>query len=105
MYIDPSIINNKWTEEEDERLKKLVEQQGKHWALFKQFFPGRSDNNIKNRYNYHIVPIRGTKKICKVHQEDIQQNQMPIESKIEESIDQVDDFISPIEESLVWTFE
>ena len=63
MYLSPVLDSNRqWTPEEDQRLMQLVKTYGKHWAKFKSYFPGRSDNNIKNRYNYHLVPIRGPKK-------------------------------------------
>ena len=62
MYLAPSLTNQVWTQEEDQLLLDLVKKNGKHWAKFKPYFPGRSDNNIKNRYNFHLVPIRGPKK-------------------------------------------
>ncbi|EAX95802.1 Myb-like DNA-binding domain containing protein [Trichomonas vaginalis G3] len=60
-YLAPNTKNTAWTPEEDELLKKLVHQFGNHWAQFRVYFPGKSDNNIKNRYNFHIQPIRKSK--------------------------------------------
>jgi hypothetical protein len=36
--------------EEDNNLTNLVEENGQRWAILSQFFPGRTDVIIKNRY-------------------------------------------------------
>ena len=89
MYLSPNLTNKAWTEEEDELLRRLVEREGKRWASFKSFFPGRSDNCIKNRYNYHIEPIRGQKKRVKPiyhHTQQQQQQNNVVESNITKQI-------------------
>lgn len=40
-----------WTEEEDARLIRMHAAHGNSWAYLTQFFPGRTDNMIKNRWN------------------------------------------------------
>lgn len=49
-YLSPEIKDTIWMDEEDDRLLALIEQHGTKWARLSQFFPGRSDINIKNRY-------------------------------------------------------
>lgn len=50
-YLGPSLDNNKsWTEEED---KLLVEKQGEfgnRWAMMTNYFPGKSELQLSNRY-------------------------------------------------------
>jgi hypothetical protein len=50
-YLSPAIVHDKWSGEEDELLKDLVNQHGKTWKAFESLFPGRIDISIKNRYN------------------------------------------------------
>ena len=64
-YLRPEISQAEWTPEEDQLLREKVKEYGNHWAKLKQFFPGRSDNMIKNRYNFHINPIRKLKEKTK----------------------------------------
>lgn len=78
-YLDPALSNAKWTPEEDEKLKNLVNENGKHWASFRSYFPGRSSNDIKNRYNCHINKIRKSKKAS------TSDNTPPIPSNITEA--------------------
>ena len=50
-YLDPSIKKRSWTPEEDAILLSLQRKMGNRWSLIKQSFPGRSDNDVKNRYH------------------------------------------------------
>jgi hypothetical protein len=55
--LSPILTKQLWTLEEDNLLKKLVEQQGQKWAILQQYFPGKTDVHIKNRYqllNRHL---------------------------------------------------
>ena len=54
-YLSPDINLNSWTEEEDLKLKELVERFGKKWTKLARFLPGRSDNALKNRWNKHLL--------------------------------------------------
>lgn len=50
-YLDPKINNNlNWTENDDELLLKFVQKYGKKWKLCENFFPGRTEVSIRNRY-------------------------------------------------------
>lgn len=60
-YLNPSLVNGPWTEDEDILLEQKVFELGQHWNIITKFFKGRSANNIKNRwYTY----LSGQKK-CK----------------------------------------
>lgn len=39
-----------WTEEEDQKLFKLYKEKGSRWSLLTSQFPGRNENQIKNRF-------------------------------------------------------
>ncbi|OHS97144.1 hypothetical protein TRFO_36701 [Tritrichomonas foetus] len=65
-YLMETLKNGPWTPEEDELLTKKYIEYGSHWSLISKFFPGRSTNNIKNRwYTYHQKrenpPAKGSK--------------------------------------------
>ena len=50
-YLSPLVINGAWSKEEEELLVRKVNEYGRKWKFITQFFPGRTDINIKNRYN------------------------------------------------------
>ena len=50
-YLAPDIVTREWTEEEDMRLEQKVTELGRRWIHIKPFFPGRTDTNLKNRFN------------------------------------------------------
>jgi hypothetical protein len=50
-YLSPVLIHEKWSNEEDDLLFEKVSEHGKKWKNFEKLFPGRTDINIKNRYN------------------------------------------------------
>ncbi|OHT03282.1 hypothetical protein TRFO_29374 [Tritrichomonas foetus] len=51
-YLKPDINHSKWSLAEDGLLRELFQQYGPNWRLMTQFFCGRSNVCIKNRYNY-----------------------------------------------------
>lgn len=53
-YLSPGLQNKPWTREEDQYLCSLFQQYGSKWAKFTQYLPGRSANNIKNRWHSHL---------------------------------------------------
>ena len=50
-YLSPKLNKSKWTEYEDEFLIEMIERHGKHWVKIADFFPGRTDQMLKNRYS------------------------------------------------------
>lgn len=54
-YLDPKISNyTDWTAEEDQSLLNYVQKFGKKWKLSENFFPGRTEVSIRNRYQVLI---------------------------------------------------
>ena len=50
-YLSPKLNKSEWTEEEDEFLLEMIQHTGKRWVKIASFFPGRTDQMLKNRYN------------------------------------------------------
>jgi hypothetical protein len=50
LFLAPGVNNEPWTPEDDNLLKQRYEELGPKWALLRQFFPGRTDLSIKNRF-------------------------------------------------------
>lgn len=43
-----------WSDEEDKLLVEKYIKHGHKWSFLKTFFPNRTPNDIKNRFNYTI---------------------------------------------------
>ena len=56
-YLSPTNKNTPWAENEDLLLLEKFNVFGPQWSKIAQFFDGRSDNNVKNRWNTHLKPI------------------------------------------------
>ncbi|OHT00198.1 Myb-like DNA-binding domain containing protein [Tritrichomonas foetus] len=50
-YLSPTVSLREWTLEEDRLLLSYTQQFGPQWAALVKFFPGRTDINLKNRFN------------------------------------------------------
>ncbi|KAK8886886.1 hypothetical protein M9Y10_037919 [Tritrichomonas musculus] len=50
-YLSPEISQSLWTEDEDELLIQKVNTIGKRWKILEQFFKGRTEISIRNRWN------------------------------------------------------
>jgi hypothetical protein len=62
-FLSPHIVRKDWTSDEDLLLEKLVSQNGKKWSKFVNYFPGRTDVLIKNRYSLLARHIKTGKRI------------------------------------------
>jgi hypothetical protein len=50
-YLEPGLDRPSWSKAEDQLLMEKFEAFGPHWAQIVLFFPGRTDIDLKNRYN------------------------------------------------------
>ena len=49
-YLSPNVKPHEWSEEEDALLLKMREKYGAKWTQIVNFFSGRTDIQLKNRY-------------------------------------------------------
>jgi hypothetical protein len=49
-YLSSTVVKSRWTAEEDAELLGLVARYGSQWKRLEAFFPGRKDNQLKNRH-------------------------------------------------------
>uniref|UniRef100_K3W5C7 Myb-like DNA-binding protein n=1 Tax=Globisporangium ultimum (strain ATCC 200006 / CBS 805.95 / DAOM BR144) TaxID=431595 RepID=K3W5C7_GLOUD len=49
-HVDPRLQRNEWKRHEDEQLIELHQQLGNHWTSIAQNLPGRSPEDVKNRF-------------------------------------------------------
>ena len=56
-HLNPSIIKEPWTSDEDIELIKLYINHGSKWSQFSVRIKGRSENMIKNRFNSFIKKV------------------------------------------------
>jgi hypothetical protein len=50
-HLSPLVTRAAWSAEEDEKLIELHERFGNQWTVVASFFTGRTDNDVKNRWN------------------------------------------------------
>jgi hypothetical protein len=61
-YLAPWIKHGEWTREEDDIIKATVLEIGTKWSHLQKLLPGRTDNDIKNRwYTYLAKETKETK--------------------------------------------
>ena len=53
-FLSPTVNKEAWTPEDDLRLLHSFHYFGTSWASIAPFFPGRTNNDIKNRYYGHL---------------------------------------------------
>ena len=51
-YLSPNVNNGAWSAEEDQILLRKYQEHGPQWKFLCNFFNGRTNSNIKNRYLY-----------------------------------------------------
>jgi hypothetical protein len=81
--LDPSICKDQWKESEDQLIIKSVKKSGTKWAAISKLLPGRTDNDVKNRW-YSVLNRRKTNEI----------NSKSPERKIERKSEQSSEIIS-----------
>ena len=52
--INPEIVKDKWTIEEEVKLLKLYQEFGSKWSKISTYFSGRTDAHLKNRFNQSL---------------------------------------------------
>ena len=77
-YLHPKLTNHEWCSEEDLKLIEKVKSIGFKWVTITKSFPGRSSNNVKNRWYKHLCHqcdfIKKKKKIDTNEQVKINEN-------------------------------
>jgi hypothetical protein len=56
-YVSPDVVTGDWTEADDQMLRAKVTEFGPRWSVIAQYFHGRTDIGVKNRY----ISITGKK--------------------------------------------
>jgi hypothetical protein len=62
-FLSPTIVKKEWSFEEDRLLENLVSQYGKKWSKFVEYFPGRTNILIKNRFSLLMRHTKTGKRI------------------------------------------
>ncbi|KAL8159700.1 hypothetical protein V2J09_001237 [Rumex salicifolius] len=60
-YLRPDLKRGNMSPEEEEMIIKLHKTYGNKWSKIASFLPGRTDNEIKNIWNTHIIKKLGIK--------------------------------------------
>ena len=63
-HLDPNLLKEKWSTEENKMLFRLHLKNGSHWKEIASYFPRRTDNGIKNQF-FSIIR-KSLRKACKI---------------------------------------
>jgi hypothetical protein len=84
-YLSPDFARGPWTKEEDALLEEKVRTHGHMWKYFENFFPGRVDTNIKNRFNVLLRrrqrDMRFIRQLSLMHQQKLMEASHPPNGK------------------------
>ena len=77
-FLNDSVCHKKWTVEEDARLLEKYQQYGPKWRVLEQFFNGRKNYAIRNRYHslLHKMEVIKRRRAEAERQEDAQELQI-----------------------------
>jgi hypothetical protein len=53
-YLSPDLKSTIWTTEEDEFIRNLYEKIGGRWVEIARMLPGRSGDQVRNRWHQHL---------------------------------------------------
>lgn len=62
-YLRDGLKKGPWTKEEDNQVLSLFEKFGSKWTKMINYLPGRSANDIKNRWHKHLVKKHKKEKV------------------------------------------
>jgi hypothetical protein len=68
-HLKPDICKSTWTEEENRAIISYRGSIGKKWSQISKLLPGRSDNDVKNRWNYLVRNNRASASIVESSEE------------------------------------
>jgi hypothetical protein len=57
-YLTEIVSTSPWTTADDERLARIANDCGHRWTEMAKYFPGRSANNLKNRWHKVLSKVR-----------------------------------------------
>lgn len=81
-YLMPGIVNGPWTVDEDMLLYSKFHEIGPHWTIISQFFPSRSEINIKNRWAA-LSNKRNNKNLKQLSSATTSESDQPVSSSAE----------------------
>jgi hypothetical protein len=85
-YLCPGVNVAPWTEAEDKLLLEKYDQLRTKWVDFRQFFPHRTVNNIKNRWHTLSRRLRHQKAESRTPREDGSAPAPSTEQKVEDPL-------------------
>lgn len=94
-YLSPDLNKGPWTEEEDQKLIDSVNEYGPSWVYITQFFNGRTDVQIKNRWNVLSRKINQKNEVVESPIKDIVEQEHV--QKIDDDIMKFDDLFKGID--------
>ena len=76
-HLNPEVVKKKWTLEEDLLILRLFMQYSSRWSEIAKHVPGRTDNQIKNRYNSNLKKRFDDKSFTKLLSNPVQSLKVP----------------------------
>jgi hypothetical protein len=78
-YVNPDIRNMPWTDAEDNLLERKHAELGPKWTAIAGFFPGRSKNNVINRWKWKLRKLNKGKPKEKAATQDVAPETLPVD--------------------------